>query len=611
MLGVILVVAALGTVAAYVYLGRERLGAEGVGLAALRTVGLGALVLLLFNPARGVRMTGGPPTVLLDASLSMAAAGGNWAAALDTARALAGADGLLLRFGTEVSSFDTLGPADGLSRVGRALSETRARGGPVIVVSDGELSDARTLPPTLLAGASWVLLPRDTAASAALLDVHLPEQALVRDSIPITVTIGTWGALGAGTATLEVVEGERRLQVLEVELPPPPGTARRQLTLAPGALRRGAHVLRFHLRAEGDAEPRDNVRDRTVSVTDEPGVVVIVDPPDWEGRFLVRALRQVSGASVRGYTRPDSGRWVEMQSLVPVEERAVRAAARRAGLLVVRGGVETQLAENRIGPVWNWPAGSDSLSHFYAGDWYVERATPTSPLAGRLAGVAWDSLPPLSGVVPLAPANGEWIGLTARQGRRGVARPALVGSERDGRRELTTVGGGLWRWAFRGGAANEAYRALIAAGVDWLLRSELAPRGAPLTASGVVPRGVPVAFRWRGRPVPDSVVVSLAGDSAGTAVLRFDPEGTALVSLEPGVYRWAAAGAAAGGASGVTVVESYSSEFVPGAVMNQPSAAADVFRLLAVPARQRWWLFLVALLAFAGEWAWRQRRGLP
>jgi hypothetical protein len=259
--------------------------------------------------------------------------------------------------------------------------------------------------------------------------------------------------------------------------------------------------------------------------------------------------------------------------------------------------------------VWNWPAGSDTLSHFYAGDWYVERATPTSPLAGRLAGVAWDSLPPLSGVVPLALASGEWIGLTARQGRRGVARPALVGSERDGRRELTTVGGGLWRWAFRGGAANEAYRALLAAGVDWLLRSEVARRGAPLTASAVVPSGVPVAFRWRARPAPVSVVVSFAGDSAGTAVLRFDPEGTALVSLEPGVYRWAMA--AAGGASGVTVVESYSNEFVPGAVMNLPRAAADAFHLLAVPARQRWWLFLVALLAFAGEWAWRQRRGLP
>jgi hypothetical protein len=608
-LGVTLVVAALGAASAFVYLGRERLGAEGVGLAALRTVGLGALVLLLFNPTRAVRETGGPPTVLLDASLSMAAAGGRWAAALDTALALAGDDGLLLRFGVEVSPFDTLGPADGLSLAGRALSEARARGGPVIVVSDGELSDARMLPPTLLAGASWVLLPRDTVASAALLDVHVPERVLARDSIPITVTIGTWGALSAGAATLEIFEGERRLRVLEIELPPPPGTARRQFTLAPGVLRQGEHALRLRLSAEGDDEPRDNVRERIVLVTDEPGVVVIVDPPDWEGRFLVRALRQVSGASVQGYTRPETGRWVEMQTLVPVEEQTVRTAARRAGLLVVRGQADTELTRNRRGPVWNWPAASDTLTHFYAGDWYVERATATSPLAGRLAGVAWDSLPPLTGVVPLAPASGEWVGLTARQGRRGVARPALVGTEQDGRRELTTVGGGLWRWAFRGGAANEAYRGLLAAGVDWLLRSESAPRGASLTASGVVPRGVPVSFQWRGQPTPDSVVISFAGDSAGAAVLRFDPEGSALVSLGPGVYRWATT--AAGGASGVSVVESYSSEFVPGGVMTLPTATADAFRLLAVSARQRWWLFVVALLAFAAEWAWRQRRGLP
>jgi len=27
--------------------------------------------------------------------------------------------------------------------------------------------------------------------------------------------------------------------------------------------------------------------------------------------------------------------------------------------------------------------------------------------------------------------------------------------------------------------------------------------------------------------------------------------------------------------------------------------------------RQRWWLFVIAILAFAAEWGWRLRRGLP
>ena len=91
------------------------------GAAALRTLAVGALVLLLVNPSRTGRVAPTPPTVLLDASLSMSAAGGRWHAALDTARALAGGDGVILRFGTHVTPFDTLAPVDGATRLADAL----------------------------------------------------------------------------------------------------------------------------------------------------------------------------------------------------------------------------------------------------------------------------------------------------------------------------------------------------------------------------------------------------------------------------------------------------------------------------------------------------------
>ena len=49
------------------------------GLALLRTTGLAALVLLLWNPTTWRRDPGSaPPLVLLDASLSMAGHGGRW-----------------------------------------------------------------------------------------------------------------------------------------------------------------------------------------------------------------------------------------------------------------------------------------------------------------------------------------------------------------------------------------------------------------------------------------------------------------------------------------------------------------------------------------------------
>ena len=108
-----------------------------LGLAALRATGVGALVLLIWNPA-AVRLGVGaaPRLVLLDASLSMAGRGGHWAAALDSARALARGD-VIWRFGARVTAFDSTAPREGASRLAPALAAAAARGGPVAVVTDG------------------------------------------------------------------------------------------------------------------------------------------------------------------------------------------------------------------------------------------------------------------------------------------------------------------------------------------------------------------------------------------------------------------------------------------------------------------------------------------
>jgi hypothetical protein len=41
----------------------------------------------------------------------------------------------------------------------------------------------------------------------------------------------------------------------------------------------------------------------------------------------------------------------------------------------------------------------------------------------------------------------------------------------------------------------------------------------------------------------------------------------------------------------------------------QPGEAGDVRR--DVGARDLWWLYALAIAAFAAEWAWRRRQGLP
>ena len=610
MLGIIALVGVgvgvAAAVAGFVYLAHERLGLAGWGLAALRTAALGALILLLVNPVRERPGEAAPPTVLLDASLSLAAAGGRWDAALDSARVLAGDRGVILRFGDGVAPFDTTPPTAGLTLVDQALRTAAGRSGPVYIVTDGEIADYASLPAALRDDASVVLLVRDTVPNAALLEVVIPSRVRQEDSIPITVEIGTWGPLSDSVGTLEISATGRVLLRRSIPIPTPPGAARRTVWLPPGALASGSHAVRVGLSVTGDSEERDDVRWRVVTVSELPAVVVVASPADWEGRFLMRELAEVTGGDVRGYGEIGDGRWIEMETQQPVGAATLRAAARTAALLVTRGRW-SEAATRR--PRWRWPSGAAGV-RFARGDWYPVRRVPASPLAGPLGVVEWDSLPPLTGIVPIAPVEGEWVALSARLGRRGAERPVIVGHDSAGVREITTAAGGMWRWAFRGGASREAYRTLLAAGVDWLLASEALLRRVPLSATNATLRGHPILFRWSGeRPGRDVELEMRGPDSTFVVSLRFDDEGTATLRLPPATYRWRVPGLT--GASGVAVVESYSPEFHPGPVTAMSSAGSGRARSFLVGARDRWWLFVVVIAALVGEWAWRTRQGLP
>lgn len=603
MLWVILAAVATAAGALAVYVGRERLGARGAALALLRTAAVAALVVLLVNATRERRVAGGPATVLLDASLSLDAAGGRWQAARDTAAALAGDAGTVVRFGREPTTLASGDAPDaGRSLVVPALRLAAARPGPVYLVTDGELEDGGGVPEALLTGVTPVVLPRQVLPDAALRDVTLPRTVAVDDSIEIRLAVTTWGTLPDSVATLEVALGARVLRRETLTLPPSPGAAPRALTLAPGALPPGTHVLEMRLRAPGDREPRDDVRRRVVTVGALPRVVLVASPPDWESRFLARELADVAGSAVRAFAEIAPGRWVDMRTSRAVPAARVREATAGAALVVARGEARTAAGARAR---WLWLTGGPAL----AGDWYPATPLPASPIGGRLAGVEWDSLPPAAAVLPVAPPPDAWVGLTGRLARRGAERPLLVGRDSAGTRLLTTTADGLWRWALRGGASREAYRAVLAAGVDWLVAAPRAGGTARVSATEVVPRGVPVAFRWHGDTVPAGpVTIALTGDTSRTVALAFDARGQAEVSLAPGVYQWRAT--ATPGAAGTVVVEEYSDEFVPRPVAVPAGTDWEGMRR-RVSARETWWVFVIALGALVAEWAWRIRRGLP
>jgi hypothetical protein len=583
-----------------------------VGLAALRATGLGAVALLVWNPTAARRDSGAgdAPLVLLDASLSMAGRNGHWREALDTARALA-RGGTIWRFGERVTGFDSLPPGDGASRLAPPVAAAAERGGPIVVVTDGAVSDVADIPPDLLRHARIVVLPRPPFFDAFVSNIEAPRRIGAGDTVRIKVSYGTAGkrerGKGKGKTVLGASVGSRQIASRIVNLPDS-GIVSTDLTFpvsrfpSPGWV-----VVEVGLEGVGDEEPRDDARRFVIEVSPKPSVVLLASPPDWETRFLARTLADVARLPVRTFVeteRPGRG-WRDAVTLEsrPASEVARTVAA--AQLVIEAGDSATFAGFAPKGAMLSWPGTGRQ-----DGDWYVQ-PPGASPLATALAGVAWDSLPPASSLVDAASQidSSAVVALTARLARRGPPRPVLLLSERDGRRRALIAAGGLYRWAFRGGASGEAYRALMAGLTDWLLEKGegRGERFVPVTYE--TPNGMPIVWRWAAPGTPQDIVLSLATDKRPRSdTLRFDAGGRAELRLPPGVYRYTVAD---GPERGLIVVDDYSDEWRPttAVLTSQPGAAEG--RLVSVPLRDRWWLFVLAIAAFATEWAWRRRQGLP
>jgi len=581
-----------------------------VSLLILRAVAMLSLILLLWNPSSSRLLPAGDqPLVLLDASLSMT--GVPWRAALDTARSLARRRAVVWRFGTTVTAFDTSPPTAGASHLAPALEAAAGRAGEVVVVTDGEVDDVSAIPADLLRRPRVIVQPRAPFFDAYVAGVEGTRHVTRTDTVRLTVSYGTAGkrdgGRGTGKAALVVSVGDQRLTTVPVVLPDS-GVLETNITLPASHIPRpGWQVLEIRLDRIRDAEPRDDARLFAIDVSLEPAAVIFASPPDWETRFLARTLSDVARVPVKVFVETEPGRWRDGATLVPVPASVLSGAAANARLVVAVGSPERARAFT-TGPrraVLLWPTNGQP------GDWYVERPA-SSPFTAALAGVVWDSLPPATAVVVQARDSNPaaTVALVARLARRGPARPILTLEERNGQRIATVRAAGLWRWAFRGGAAQEAYRSVVAALVDWLLKERGAgnrERAVPVTLE--TPNGLPTVWRWTSPDSARPVAVTLrSGDTTRTDTLRFDGAGRAELLLPPAIYRYALSG---GPEQGVLAVETYSDEWLPHApaLSGQPGEATT--RVASTGLRDRWWLFFLAIAALAAEWALRRRQGLP
>jgi hypothetical protein len=488
----VLVVVALGAVGAALalYLALERGGIGTVPLAMLRAAAWVTVAALLVDPGCG-RGAGAPPVVLLDHSLSMsypgdtAGGGARWRAALDTARAIAGRTGRIILFGTAPVPFRGAARPDAMAtRLLPAWREAASFGGPVAVVTDGEVDDARDLPADFLRAARVVVVPRPARPDVGIAGFELPLSLRAGDTATAVITIVAAGAAPADTATVELLEGSRVVARTRAAVGRGGGgTLRRELRFVPAAVRESREVRRYEARLSGvrdDAEPRDDGRVSVAEVTRGSTIALFSDSPDWDFRALAAALARTSGVPVRAFVHVAAGPWREAGKLGPVPQRAVDDAARGAALVVVHGtaaGVAPILALARHG-VWSWTVGRAPVT---PGDWYVAPGGAASPLGAVLAGVPPDSLPPLEALWAAPGDTTGWTGLVAQLARRGRERAVIVGSAAGGRRTVRVLGSGLWRWAGKGGVAAAGYAALVAAVTDWLL--DEGPREGPALAA--------------------------------------------------------------------------------------------------------------------------------
>ena len=609
-----LLAAAAGIIlAAAAYSGARAHGAAGALAPAMRAIAAGLLVALILDAPLGPLRAAGH-MLALDASRSWATSP---AAAWDSVRARAGREDSILVFGDSVRSarVPPEKPMDATSRVAPLVDRAIAAGRPVRVVTDGRLDDPDAL--AHLPRGSLVEVPDpDDRPDMALAAVVAPRTAVSGDTLDVRVSL-TAGPAGspARSLTTRLVPGSAAAVTQQVE-PLDPFGEREVIVRVPVDSTEGARVLSLALGdLAGEAVPASDTLAVVVEVSPAAGAVVVSTSPDYDIRSMLGVLRGTTQLPTTGFLRVAPGEWRREGTLARVSEAAVRAAVRDAPIVVLHGDTAAFGAPANAtgGPLLLMPTPPE----LQQSNWYPTGA-PASPLTAALVGTPWDSLPPLT--VGAEPPPAAWRGPEFRLNRGSQSISPIAGSDA-ARRRVVVAAAGFWRWEFRGGVAEDAYRALWGGLFDWLAEERADSRGV-LPDDALLRAGEPV--RWRRAGTTDSTITasierigSLAGpdeDGQGDAqqepqefTLRFGPDDAVAQSgpLESG--RWLVRLPE----GQVVLAVNPARELLPSRVTVQAGevGAAPVVSTRR-SARSVGWLYLVAVAALCAEWLLRRRAGL-
>jgi hypothetical protein len=495
-------------------------------------------------------------------------------------------------------------PRDTRSRVRPAVERALAAGRPLTLITDGEIDDPEALT-DLPAGSRVIVVAHPASRDAGLTALDAPRAAVAGDTIELRATVVAGpGGSGAGHVSFSVGSSPPAPASIIAADPLPAGAERSVTARVPVPAGDGPRVVRAVWTGDGDTESRDDTLSAAIDVSPAAGAVFVSTSPDEDARYALSVLRDALTLPTRGFFRVAPGQWRIDGTLDRVNEADVRQAVASAPVVVLDGdtavfGAPRVASRGSLALLAPPASASDE-------EWYATSAPP-SPIAATLAGVAWDSLPPID--VPPANTTGDWQGVEAKRGRRYDRRVVVAGSTAGARRVVTVTAGGLWRWRFRGGASADAYTALWGGIFDWLA-AERRDQRAAVPADPLVREGDPI--RWRHGNSPDtSVIVVLAlrggGGLPDSLRLRFPP-GSPTVETAPlpaGVYDVRTGGGAA------LLVVNASREWLPRAPVVRTGQVGGVVLAGGAPRlRSLGWIYVVLVVALCAEWLWRRRAGL-
>ena len=539
------------------------------------------------------------PLVALDASASWQRGRDSaaWRAARDSAAAI-GADRTFLFGDSARGDAMPATPADRASLAQPAVERALAAGSPLVVITDGEIADPEALA-ALPAGSRVALLPRRSEPDAAIATVDAPQAAVVGDTLEVRVDV-TAGALGAARGTLRVTLND--VPWADAALDSLPAWGERSVRLHGRiSVAAGPAVLRAVIAVPGDVEPRNDTLAVAIDVAAQASVVFVSTSPDADVRWLVALLRGAVALPTRAYYRVAPGMWRVEGTLAPIAEDDIRKAVRDAPLVVLHGdtaifGAPLAVARGTLALL--------APPRERTGEWFAS-GTPPSPMTAALAGVQWDSLPPLD-LAAVAP-QGDWVALEAQQAKDQPRRAAIAGRTAP-RRAVVVAASGWARWRVRAGYPADAFAALWGGIFDWLAAERPDVRTV-VPAGGVVREGD--ALRWRRGSSHDSTVTVVlhrrGGAARDTVRLRFVAGAmeTDAPPLAAGNYDVASPGGAS------VIVVNRSTEWLPrrptvrAGRVGDAAANGDAPRL-----RARWWAFAIVLVLLCVEWVERRRAGL-